>query len=428
MHDTTDPSLRSFLDVAPESHFPIQNLPYGVFIPDAGAPPRVGVALGDWVVDLSVLEERGLLNTPALRGRRVFREPALNAFMALGPAAWREAREAISRLLRSDVAELRDDGALRDLVLSPRSEVELCLPCDIRNYTDFYCCPQHAQNVGRIFRGPDAALPPHFYHMPIAYHGRASSLVRSGTAIHRPAGQRRGAPGPVFGPTQELDFELELGALVGRGNELGRSVSVTRARNFLFGLVLVNDWSARDIQQWEYQPLGPFNGKNFATTVSPWVVPIAALAPFRRTAPLQAPAPPAYLQEKTRTALDITLEVALQEAQAARPVVISRTNARHLHWSFEQMVAHHTIGGCNLQTGDLLASGTISGDEPDSAGSLLELARRGERPVMLPDGTQRCFLADGDAVTLSGWCDGGDYRVGFGTCRGTVVATAAAVS
>ena len=418
-----DPALSSFICVPPESHFPIQNLPYGVFRPRPHETPRIGVAIGDWVVDLSVLEERGLLDTPLLSGRDVFQQATLNGLMALGPATWREARAAITRLLRADVADLRDDVELRDRAIVPRVEVEMCLPCQIGDYTDFYCSIEHASNVGRIFRGPDAALPPNFRHMPIGYHGRASSIVVSGTPVPRPCGQHRvpDRDTPEFGPSRELDFELEVGLLIGCGNELGRPISTAEATDHIFGLVLVNDWSARDIQQWEYHPLGPFLGKNFATTISPWVVPLAALEPFRCDGPPQEPRPLDYLRTSSPQALDIHLEVGLRAAGMDTPATISRTNSRHLYWSAAQMIAHHTSGGCNLRPGDLLASGTVSGPTPDSLGCLLELSQRGARPVTLPGEVERSFLGDGDTVVLSGFCKGTAYRIGFGDCVGRVL-------
>ncbi|MEW6197232.1 MAG: fumarylacetoacetase [Planctomycetota bacterium] len=422
MRSTTDPTLRSFVPVPPESPFPIQNLPYGVFRPEPGAQPRVGVAIGDWVLDLAVLEERGFFGGPELADRRVFGQATLNVFMALGPAAWHAAREQISRLLRHDVAVLRDDAALRDQALVAREAAEMLLPCAIGDYTDFYASREHAANVGRLFRGTDAALPPSYLHTPIGYHGRASSVVISGTDIRRPQGPSCGpnGSGPALGPTRELDFELEVGWFVGRGNELGRPIPIQRAPNQVFGFVLVNDWSARDLQQWEYQPLGPFLGKNFATTISPWVVPAPALEPFRCEGPVHDSELLPYLRTKGPQAYDLHLQVALQTPQMDTPHIITRTNLRHLYWSPVQLVAHHTVGGCNLRPGDLLATGTVSGPTPDSLGCLLELTRRGESPLGLPSGEQRTFLEDGDTIILTGWCEGPDYRLGFGECRGRI--------
>jgi fumarylacetoacetase len=421
MTATTDPSLRSFLDIPPESEFPIQNLPWGVFVPQPGDPPRCGVAIGAYVLDLGLLEERGLLGRSALRPRDVFRRPTLDAFMSLGPAAWNEARGAIQRLLRADVRELRDDAALRDLALVARDEVELCLPCTIGHFTDFYASEVHATNVGRIFRGPDAALPPQYRYLPIAYQGRGTTVVASGTPIPRPQGQYRpeGHAAPVFGLTTQLDHELEIGIVMGRGNEWGRPLSPARALNHVFGLVLLNDWSARDIQKWEYQPLGPFQGKSFATTISPWIVPLAALEPFRCGGPQQEAELPAYLRVAEPRAYDIQCSVQLAPADGAA-TEISRSNARDLYWSVGQMVAHHTVNGCNLRAGDLLGTGTISSPGDAGGGCLLELTRGGAAPLQLPDGGERVYLADGDTVTLHGRCAGEHYGIGFGPCTGQI--------
>jgi fumarylacetoacetase len=422
MHPTNDPALRSFVPVTPDSHFPIQNLPYGVFR-RGGEPPRVGVAIGDQVLDLALLEEHGLLDVPSLRGRRVFAAPALNAFMALGPAAWDEARIRISRLLRADEPPLRDNAALRERALVPAADVQLLLPADVGDYTDFYSSREHATNVGTMLRGPENALNPNWLHLPVAYHGRASSLVVSGTDICRPRGQVKpaNAPAPAFGPSRSLDFELELGFFVGPGNELGRPIPVAEADEHLFGMVLVNDWSARDIQAWEYVPLGPFLAKNFATSVSPWVVPMTALEPFRVPGPVQEPPPLPYLRTTGDWAYDVRLEVYLLWALGCRPERVCASNARFLYWNVCQQLAHHTSNGCNVRPGDLLATGTISGPTPVSYGSLLELSWRGSRPLQLPGGATRTFLEDGDQVTMTGWCQGQGYRVGFGEVTGRVL-------
>jgi fumarylacetoacetase len=296
------------------------------------------------------------------------------------------------------------------------------LPAAIGDYTDFYSSREHATNVGIMMRGPDNALMPNWLHLPVAYHGRASSVVISGTPVRRPCGQIKpdGAEHPIFGPTRALDFELEMGFFVGPGNELGRPISIAEAADHIFGLVLVNDWSARDIQRWEYQPLGPFLSKSFATSISPWVVSLEALEPFRCTGPVQDPAPLLYLQSPGRWALDIRLEVWLRSAKMADAARISLSNSKNLYWNICQQLAHHTINGCNLRPGDLLASGTISGPAPDSRGSLLELAWKGTTPVSLPGGEKRVFLEDGDQVIMTGWCEGTDYRIGFGTVEGTI--------
>ncbi len=423
MNPTNEPSLRSFIPVAADDPFPIQNLPYGVFRRRAGGNACVGVAIGDRVLDLTALESQGHLNGPSLAGRRVFQEGKLNPFLALGRTAWGEVRARVSRLLRSDEPALRDDAGLCAQVFVPQADAHMILPAEIGDYTDFYSSREHATNVGTMLRGPDKALMPNWLHLPVAYHGRASSVVVSGTDVRRPRGQSKpdNAEAPVFGPSRSLDFELEVAAFVGPGNELGQPVPVERAAEHLFGLVLLNDWSARDVQAWEYVPLGPFLAKNFATSISPWVVPLEALEPFRIAGPVQDPVPLPYLRTTGPQALDIHLEVSLQSARMGAPQRVTASNFRHLYWSLAQQLAHHTVNGCNLRPGDLLASGTISGPTPDSLGSLLELTWRGSRPLTLTSGEPRRFLEDGDRVTLTGWCQGQGYRVGFGEVTGKVL-------
>jgi fumarylacetoacetase len=381
------------------------------------------VAIGDSVLDMTLLERQAMLGGPATPSRRVFQDGKLNPFLALGRSAWSETRARISRLLRADEPALRDDASVREQVLVPQREVTMLLPAEIGDYTDFYSSREHATNVGTMLRGPDNALMLNWLHLPVAYHGRASSIVVSGTPVVRPRGQSKPekAEAPIFGPSRSLDFELEVAAFVGVGNDLGRPIPIADARDHLFGLVLLNDWSARDIQAWEYVPLGPFLAKNFATSISPWVVPLEALELFRTGGPVQQPAPLAYLQQRGDATYDIRLEVALQSEKMDRSQVICRTNFKHLYWSLAQQLAHHTVNGCNLRTGDLLASGTVSGPTPDSFGSLLELAWRGTNPLTLTSGEQRSFVQDGDTVTMTGWCQGDGYRVGFGTVTGKVL-------
>jgi fumarylacetoacetase len=416
------PTLRSFVPVSPDSHFPIQNLPYGVFRPPGGGKPRVGVAIGELVLDLALLEEERLLDVPALTGREVFGRSSLNALMALGKDAWSQVRARISGLLRDDTPELRDNAALREKALLSQRDVEMLMPIEIGDYTDFYSSRYHAANVGSLFRDPANALPPNWLHLPIAYHGRASSVVLSGTDIRRPLGQTKpeGKESPVFGPSRALDFELEMGYVVGTGNALGEPIGVEQAADHVFGMVLVNDWSARDIQRWEYVPLGPFLSKNLGTSISPWVVTMEALAPFATKGCEQEPLPLPYLRSPDNPTFDVQLEVWLEPAsgEARR---ISLSNLRHMYWNIRQQVAHHTVGGCNLRTGDLLATGTISGPAPDSLGCLLEITRGGRQPLELDGGATRRFLEDGDRLTLTGWCQGDGYRVGFGECTGRVL-------
>jgi fumarylacetoacetase len=312
---------------------------------------------------------------------------------------------------------------LKARALVRQADVTMVLPVAIGDYTDFYSSREHATNVGTMFRGPENALMPNWLHLPIAYHGRASSVVISGTDLHRPHGQTKGAndQAPKFGPSKELDFELEVGFFVGPPNPLGEPIPVGETMNHVFGLVLVNDWSARDVQRWEYQPLGPFLAKNFGTSISPWIVTLEALEPWRCVGPKQDPAPLPYLATSGPQAFDIELNVLLQTERMAQPAVVCRSNFRHLYWNMAQQLAHHTSNGCNVRPGDLMASGTISGSTPDSYGSLLELAWKGTRPVQLPNGETRSFLEDGDRVTMTGWCQGDGYRVGFGEVTGKIL-------
>ncbi|GIW82083.1 MAG: fumarylacetoacetase [Gemmatales bacterium] len=422
MDETTDAGLRSFVEVPPDSHFPIQNLPFGIFH-RPGEAARVGVAIGDWILDLAVLDEAGLFDRTAVAGLKVFHEKRLNRLMALGRQAWREVRATVSRLLRSDEAVLRDNRALRQKSFVPMADALLELPADIGDYTDFYSSREHAHNVGTMLRGPDKALMPNWLHLPVAYHGRASSIIVSGQDIIRPKGQTKSdeEPMPRFGPSRNLDFELEMGFFVGRGNELGHPIPVQEADEHIFGMVLVNDWSARDIQKWEYVPLGPFLAKNFATSISPWVVTLDALEPFRTTGPIQDPQPLPYLQISGPQAYDIQLEVYLQGDKMAEPHRICLSNFKYLYWNMRQQLAHHTCNGCNVRPGDLMASGTISGPDPGSFGSMLELAWRGTKPISFPNGETRVFLQDGDRVTMTGFCQGPGYRVGFGEVTARVL-------
>jgi len=423
MDNTTDPKLKSFIDVSPDSHFPIQNLPYGVFKRKSGGEARVGLAIGDFVLDLSVLENNKLIGGNLLKGVDVFSQPSLNKFLQLGRPAWRETRTAISNLLQADVPILRDNQALRDRALVPMDQVEMLLPVEIGDYTDFYSSKEHATNVGSMFRDPDNALLPNWKWLPIGYHGRASSIVVSGSNIHRPRGQAKpdDSDKPQFGPSRLLDFELEMGYFVGPGNQLAQPISVDDAPDHIFGMVLVNDWSARDIQKWEYVPLGPFLAKNFATSISPWVVTLDALEPFRTAGPKQDPEPLPYLKSKGDWSYDIQLDVLLQSEKMDKPQRVCRSNFKYMYWNICQQLAHHTITGCNVCSGDLMASGTISGPTPDSYGSMLELAWRGTKPIKLSNGEERKFLMDGDTVIITGWCEGNGYKVGFGEVKGKVL-------
>jgi fumarylacetoacetase len=415
--------LRSFIEVSPFSHFPVQNLPYAVFRPKAGGSLRIGVAIGEFVLDLAAIHDAGLFNSTSVAGGGVFNQPSLNAFMALGRPAWRDVRTQIQHLLSADVPTLRDNPTLRDAAFFRQNDVELQLPAQIGDFTDFYASREHATNVGIIFRGKDNALMPNWLHLPVGYHGRSSSIVLSGTDIRRPQGQMRlkGSELPVFGPSRQLDFELEMGWFIGKGNTLGQPIAIKDAEQHIFGLVLVNDWSARDIQAWEYQPLGPFLAKSFATSISPWVVPLDALEPFRMAGPEQTAEVLPYLRSASMSSFDIHLEAKLQGAAMKDPQRITSSNFRNLYWSMAQQIAHHTIGGCNLRPGDLLASGTISGREPDARGCLLELTWGGTKPIRLHNGEERVWLEVGDELTITGWCQGDGYRVGFGQVTGRVL-------
>ncbi len=417
--------MKSFIDVEPDSHFPIENLPFGVFSPRNGGAPRIGVAIGEFVLDLSILEEQGHFRFPEFQGQGVFSSPALNPFLALGRPAWRKTRETIQHLLAHDTATLRDDAGLRSRTFHPRDSVIMHLPARIGNYTDFYSSYHHAHNVGTMLRGPENALMPNWKWLPVAYHGRASSVVVSGTDVRRPRGQIKppDAAAPSYGPSRSFDYELETAFLIGPGNPLGTPIPIDQAANHIFGLVLMNDWSARDIQAWEYQPLGPFLAKNFCTSISPWVVTLDALEPFRRPLPTQDPAPLDYLRAPNDFTYDIQLEARLQTAKREEGHVITRTNFQNLYWSISQQLAHHAVNGCNLQPGDLLASGTISGPTEDSRGCMLELTWRGANPLSLPNGEVRKWLEDGDRLTMSGWAQGDGYRVGFGEVTGRILAS-----
>ena len=435
LNHTHDPAATSWVTSA-NGHpdFPIQNLPIAVFR-RAGSTEawRGGVAIGDQVLDLAQVAAAGVLQGLAAPAVAAAAEPALNHFFAEGPAAWRALRHGLFDALRSQ-APAATQAALR-AALVPQAGVEFTVPTRVANYTDFYTSIHHARNVGRVIR-PDDPLTPNFQWLPIAYHGRASSVVISGTAFHRPMGQGLppGAKAPVYGPCARLDFELEMGFYIGPGNPLGAPVPLGEAEDQIYGMCLLNDWSARDHQFWEMNPLGPFLGKNFCTTVSPWVLSLEALAPFRVPAVARnepgEPQPLPYLDgaaNRARGGVDVQLAVAIEsEAHRARHLPaseISRTSFRHQYWTIAQMVTQHTVGGCNLMPGDLMGTGTISGPTPGEAGAIVELSRGGTQPITLAQtGESRAFLADGDCVVLRGWCEApGAARIGFGECRGTVL-------
>ena len=408
---------QSFIVVAENSDFPLQNLPYGVFQPQ-GEHARVGVAIGTEVLDLAALEAAGLLPTGA---QNVFGQTSLNAFIALGRPVWQQVRARLQQLLSADCAELRDNAALRAQAFYPQASVSMLLPIEVPGYTDFYSSKEHAYNVGCMFRDPKNALMQNWSELPVGYNGRASSVVVSGTDLVRPSGQIKlpNEERPVFSACRKLDFELETGFIVGKATALGEPIAIEEAENHIFGMVLLNDWSARDIQQWEYVPLGPFNAKTFGTSISPWVVTLEALEPFRCASPVQEPQPLSYLRENTANNYDIHLQVAI--AADGSETVISNTNFKYMYWSMMQQLTHHTIAGCNVRVGDLMGSGTISGPEKDSRGSLLELTWNTTEPLTLEGGEQRGFLEDGDTLIMRGHCQKDGLRIGFGEGRGTVL-------
>jgi len=434
---TLDASRKSWIEAAndPACDFSIQNLPFGIFSDARNSARRVGVAIGDSIVDLAVLQASGLLRLPGTGTRtdagvaaseQVFSRDTLNDFIALGRDAWRSVRIQLSGLLSRETATLRDDVALRERALVPQASATLHLPVQIPGYTDFYSSKEHATNVGSMFRDPKNALLPNWSEMPIGYNGRASSVVVSGTPVRRPNGQLKlpDQERPVFGGCRKLDIELETGFIVGRGNALGEPIACADAEAHIFGMVLLNDWSARDIQQWEYVPLGPFNAKTFATTISPWIVTLDALEPFRSPAPPRpgGDLPPLpYLQAPGDGAFRITLEVWLRSSIMPAPVRVSQSDFVSLYWTLSQMIAHHTSNGCPLVPGDLIGSGTVSGPEKQNQGCLLELTHRGAHPLQLPTGETRAFLEDGDEVILRAYCEReGCVPIGFGDCRGIV--------
>lgn len=420
MSRANNPKLKSWVEVKPGSDFPIQNLPFGIF-KTAGTEPRAGVAIGEYILDLAEIENAGLLS---LLGDKkfIFSQSMLNLFISLGKPITNAVRERISDLLNAENGELRDNAELKAKALIKQSDAEMLEPVWILNYTDFYSSKEHATNVGIMFRDPANALLPNWKHLPVGYHGRASSIVVSGTPIHRPKGQTKAddAPAPSFGPSRLLDFELEMGFITGMKTKLGTSISTAEAEDYIFGMVLFNDWSARDIQKWEYVPLGPFLAKNFGSTMSPWIVTMEALEPFRVESPKQEPEVLPYLKFEGKKNFDINLEVEIIP-ENGQGKTVSRSNFKYMYWNMAQQLAHHTSNGCNIQVGDLYASGTISGPTPDSYGSMLEISWQGKNPIQMPDGTERKFILDNDTVVMKGYCEKDGVRIGFGECLGKIL-------
>ena len=417
-----DKNLTSFIDIASDSDFSIHNLPYGIFSDTAEGTRRAGVAIGDHVVDLSVLEKKGLLK---LEGGSYFDQPTLNAFIESGRDNWTQARSTIQTLLSADNETLRDNQELQSAALFKQADVTMHLPVHVPGYTDFYSSKEHATNVGTMFRDPNNALLPNWTEMPVGYNGRASTVFVSGEAdIVRPSGQLKpnDSERPIFSACKRLDFELEMAFIVGKPNKIGEPIAIENAWDHIFGMVLFNDWSARDIQKWEYVPLGPFNAKTFASEISPWIVTMDALAPFKTELPTQDPQPLAYLREKKpESSFDINLSVAILPESADTATVVGETNFKYMYWSMAQQLTHHTIAGCKVEVGDMMGSGTISGPTPESYGSMLEIAWNATKPVTLEGGETRTFIEDGDTVIMKGYSEKDGIRVGFGEVRGKVL-------
>ncbi len=420
MSRANNPKLKSWIEVKTGSDFPIQNLPFGVFKTDDRSA-RAGVAIGDYILDLSALAKAGLLDSINF-DKKVLWQKTLNDFIALGKPITNAVRERLSDLLNIDNAEMKNNTELQKTVLVKQSDAQMLLPVHVPNYTDFYSSREHATNVGTMFRDPKNALLPNWLHLPVGYHGRASSIVVSGTPIHRPKGQTKAddAENPSFGPSKLLDFELEVAFIVSKETELGSSVSTQQAEDHIFGLVLFNDWSARDLQKWEYVPLGPFLAKNFGSIASPWIVTLEALEPFKIESPEQEPAVLPYLQFDGQKNYDLHLQVDIVTGNGVSKTV-SNSNFKYMYWNMCQQLAHHTVNGCNIQVGDLYASGTISGPTPDSYGSMLEISWQGKNPVAMPDGTERRFILDNDTVVIKGYCEKDGVRIGFGECSGKIL-------
>lgn len=410
---TNNPNRKSWLNVPENSDFPIQNIPFGVFLTKDDVI-TIGTRIGDYAIDLGALQQLNYFEGIDLTDD-MFMQDTLNDFISDGKKTWRLVRNRIGDIFDSNNPKLRDNPEHREIVIFTMDEVEMQLPVLIGDYTDFYSSKEHATNVGKMFRDPANALLPNWLHIPVGYHGRSSTIIPSGIPIHRPMGQTlpNGETSPVFGPSRLVDFELETAFITTDANIMGENIPVTEAEDYIFGMVLLNDWSARDIQKWEYVPLGPFLAKNFASSISPWIVTMDALEPFRCKGPVQEPTPLPYLQQKGKHAFDINLEVYI-EPENAEPTLVSKSNFKYMYWSMSQQLAHHTSNGCRVNSGDMMGSGTISGPTPDSFGSMLELTWGGKNPLIMSDGTERKFINDNDTVTIKGHCQNSSVRIGFG--------------
>lgn len=413
MIKANDPNRKSWIEVAKDSDFPIQNIPFGV-IKKSDNSTCVATRIGDTTIDLNSLQSLNYFEGIDLDSN-IFNQETLNAFLKLNKAIWRAVRDRIAEIFDANNTM---DEAHKALVLTPINEVEMVMPVQVGDYTDFYSSRQHAYNVGCMFRDPNNALLPNWLHIPVGYHGRASSIVLSGTDIHRPKGQQLpiDAEVPVFGPCKLMDFELEMAFVTGQGKELGDSISTAEADDYIFGMCIFNDWSARDIQKWEYVPLGPFLAKNFASSISPWIVTLDALEPFRVEGEKQEPKVLPYLEFEGNKNIDINLEVQIA-SDNFEPHTISKSNYKYMYWNMTQQLAHHTVNGCNINAGDMMASGTISGNTPEAYGSMLELSWKGTKPLPMPDGSERKFLQDNDNLIMKAHCKADNYRVGFGEVR-----------
>ncbi len=415
-----DPNRKTWLKVDKDSDFPIQNIPFGVFLTRDDII-TIGTRIGDYAIDLGAMHQLGYFSEIPLTDD-IFLQDTLNDFIADGRKTWRLVRNRIAELFDENNTSLKDNTTHKDRIIFTMNEVEMQLPVDIGDYTDFYASKEHATNVGSLFRDPENALMPNWVHIPIGYHGRSSSIIPSGTPIHRPKGQMKPAnlDAPIFGASKLLDFELEMAFITTDANKLGQSISIDDANENIFGLVLFNDWSARDIQGWEYVPLGPFLGKSFASTISPWIVTLDALKPFKVKSPKQDPKPLPYLKQSGKKSYDIRLQAFIQPENGEENLV-SDSNFKYMYWTMVQQLTHHTVNGCNVRAGDMMGSGTISGPTPDSYGSMLELTWRGQNPITLKDGTERKFINDNDTVIMRGFCENDEVRIGFGDCVGKVL-------
>ncbi|RBA27330.1 fumarylacetoacetase [Flavobacterium tibetense] len=407
---------KSWIPVPENSDFPIQNIPFGVFITREDVI-TIGTRIGNTAIDMGALQQLGYFEGIELTDD-MFMQDTLNDFISDGQKTWRLVRNRLAELFDENNSKLRDNKEHCEIILFDISEIEMLLPVQIGDYTDFYSSKEHATNVGKMFRDPENALLPNWLHIPVGYHGRSSTIVPSGIPVHRPYGQTlpNGETTPIFGPSKLVDFELEMAFITTDANLMGEPIPVEEAEDHIFGMVLFNDWSARDIQKWEYVPLGPFLAKNFASTISPWIVTMDALKPFRTKGPEQNPEPMPYLKQKGEKAIDINLEVAIKP-ESSDETVVSRSNFKYMYWSMAQQLAHHTINGCRVNSGDMMGSGTISGPTEDSFGSMLELTWGGQKPLPMNDGSERKFIQDNDTVIMRGYCQNDKVRIGFGECE-----------